>query len=1043
MMAAFSFLQESPWRAACHIGFLLSLLRFVLALPCLALFSLGAFFLLLLWLRRLPPPANCVAFFHPQCDSGAGGERVLWSLVAHELRKCTQGRQNAQTSNAAEARVRPHGDGRGRTGEAGQDTPVAEGSREDEQAFPVCGDAASCPTRRFVAVYVRHDSPWLESLEPVDLPDVRLGCQFSGRCVSSWLLRVESALLHFLSVLLSLILGIRFHRPRVGYAVTAGSRPAQDLFASFLVDLDPLLSSEDQQPKTPRKWTARPATVETEAERPKSLSLPRHTETLGGLPSSSLSLEASEGKADVSSLDCALPSPLVLVPVRFSTWLLPCCYPFWSLLCQGIAGGLAAMEVLLLGVAPSLFIDTVGLPAASFVIAVLQRWQHFSLDWRSAGDSQGTVQRGSAATERVCRAVETKRSDATVECRAPRFTRLRVYIHYPFVRACLLEAAERNYADARKAWARTEAPAVTASSEGGEETDLLAERQKQDERETHMPVPRAPGLLLLFLGRGTAFLRLVYYRFVTWAYVWCLRFAFNGNQLSRKASLKGVKGASGVERDSGSAGATRDRETDELASFSCCNSSWTRREIHKLVDHERWRSSGDDERGACCRHGDPESSEECFHVPVAFPPCQPQRNMEKKASMTLSKTPLSRRPPRIMSIAQFRPEKRHTFQVGIFKEMCRVYGHLLPGQTHLVVAGMVKNKFDANTVQEVCSLAYQRRASQQSPVERGLGSVPAGKASSRREAFTCPASVAGLFPAHNEEGWRALPSSNETAREVGSHDSAAAREALEPRDLGQEEASLWWRETASRGGAILISSRGFQWVASAAAAGAAIDSHLADVALRRRDNKPVDSAELRKQEVDFWGEHVFLLVNAEFAILNQMAETAKVGLHTMAEEHFGIAVVQLLCAGCCVVAHNSGGPRDDILVAKWGEKSEESATAESSQTAAPHALALTCRGEYGFLCSDETEFAATIAAVLSETTDSCRHFLPDSRNAAGTQVPLSADAGAESLRDRSNKPLSRDLWSAEMATRALESAHTRFLDDEDFGFLAANVLHLR
>ncbi|KFG53977.1 putative glycosyltransferase [Toxoplasma gondii FOU] len=1042
MMAALSFSQESPWRAACHIGLFLSLLRFVLALPCLALFSLGTFFLLLLWLRRLPPPANCVAFFHPQCDAGAGGERVLWSLVAHELRKCTQGHQNAETRNAAEARVRPPGDGRGRTGEAGQDNPVAEGRREDEQAFPVCGDAGSCPTRRFVAVYVRHDSPWLESLEPVDLPDVRLGFQFSGRSVSSWLLSVESALLHFLSVLLSLILGTRFHRPRVGYAVTAGSRPAQDLFASFSVDLDPLLSPEDQQPKPPRKWTARPATVETKAERSKSPSLACHTETRGGLPSSSLSLEASEGKANVSSLDCALPSPLVLVPVRSSTWLLPCCYPFCSLLCQGIAGGLAAIEVLLLGVAPSLFIDTVGFPAVSFVIAVLQRWQRFSLNWRSAGDSQDTVQRGSSATSRVCGAAEMKGSDAAVDCRAPRFTRLRVYIHYPFVRACLLEAAERNYAVTRKAWGRTEAPAATASSEGGKETDLLAERQTQDERETHKPVPRAPRLLL-FLGRGTAFLRLAYYRFVTSAYVWCLRFAFNGNQLSRKASVKDAKGAGSVERERGGAGVTRDREADELASFSCCNSSWTRREIQKLVDPGRWRSSGDDERGTCCRRGDPESSEECFQVPVAFPPCQPQRNMEKKASMSLSKTPLSRRPPRIMSIAQFRPEKRHTFQVRIFKEMCRAYGHLLPGQTHLVVAGMVKNKLDANIVQEVCSLAYQRRASQQSPGERGLGSVPAGKASSSLEAITGAASVAGLLPAHNEDGWRALPSTNETAREVGSQDSAAAREALEPRDLGQEEASLWWRQTASRGGAILISSRGFRWVASAAAAGAVIESHLADVALRRRDNTQVDSGELRKQEVDFWGEHVFLLVNAEFAILDQMAETAKVGLHTMAEEHFGIAVVQLLCAGCCVVAHNSGGPRDDILVAKRGEKSEESANVESSQVDAPHALALTCRGEYGFLCSDETEFAATIAAVLSETTDSCRHFLPDSRNAAGTPMPLSADAVAESLRDRSSRPLSRDLWSAEMATRALESAHTRFLDDEDFGFLAASVLHLQ
>lgn len=37
------------------------------------------------------------------------------------------------------------------------------------------------------------------------------------------------------------------------------------------------------------------------------------------------------------------------------------------------------------------------------------------------------------------------------------------------------------------------------------------------------------------------------------------------------------------------------------------------------------------------------------------------------------------------------------------------------------------------------------------------------------------------------------------------------------------------------------------------------------------------------------------------------------GLHTMWNEHFGISVVELMAAGLVVVAHNSGGPKLDII----------------------------------------------------------------------------------------------------------------------------------
>jgi glycosyltransferase involved in cell wall biosynthesis len=40
---------------------------------------------------------------------------------------------------------------------------------------------------------------------------------------------------------------------------------------------------------------------------------------------------------------------------------------------------------------------------------------------------------------------------------------------------------------------------------------------------------------------------------------------------------------------------------------------------------------------------------------------------------------------------------------------------------------------------------------------------------------------------------------------------------------------------------------------------------------------------------------------------------AKVGLHTMWNEHFGIGVVEYMAAGLIPVAHKSGGPLMDIV----------------------------------------------------------------------------------------------------------------------------------
>ncbi len=39
----------------------------------------------------------------------------------------------------------------------------------------------------------------------------------------------------------------------------------------------------------------------------------------------------------------------------------------------------------------------------------------------------------------------------------------------------------------------------------------------------------------------------------------------------------------------------------------------------------------------------------------------------------------------------------------------------------------------------------------------------------------------------------------------------------------------------------------------------------------------------------------------------------KVAIHTMKNEHFGISVVELMSSGIITIAHNSAGPKEDII----------------------------------------------------------------------------------------------------------------------------------
>jgi alpha-1,2-mannosyltransferase len=63
-------------------------------------------------------------------------------------------------------------------------------------------------------------------------------------------------------------------------------------------------------------------------------------------------------------------------------------------------------------------------------------------------------------------------------------------------------------------------------------------------------------------------------------------------------------------------------------------------------------------------------------------------------------------------------------------------------------------------------------------------------------------------------------------------------------------------------------------------------------------------------------------VNASRQLLDSMYKQSLIGIHTMWNEHFGIGVVELMAAGVITIAHNSGGPKTDIVIDGTGYLAE-------------------------------------------------------------------------------------------------------------------------
>ncbi|XP_022644829.1 GDP-Man:Man(3)GlcNAc(2)-PP-Dol alpha-1,2-mannosyltransferase-like [Varroa destructor] len=70
-----------------------------------------------------------------------------------------------------------------------------------------------------------------------------------------------------------------------------------------------------------------------------------------------------------------------------------------------------------------------------------------------------------------------------------------------------------------------------------------------------------------------------------------------------------------------------------------------------------------------------------------------------------------------------------------------------------------------------------------------------------------------------------------------------------------------------------------------------------------------------KLQTDFLelSDNVEFAVDVQFSELKKEMAKASAAIHTMWNEHFGIAVVECLAAGLITVVHDSGGPKEDII----------------------------------------------------------------------------------------------------------------------------------
>lgn len=127
------------------------------------------------------------------------------------------------------------------------------------------------------------------------------------------------------------------------------------------------------------------------------------------------------------------------------------------------------------------------------------------------------------------------------------------------------------------------------------------------------------------------------------------------------------------------------------------------------------------------------------------------------------------------------------------------------------------------------------------------------------------------------------------------------------------------------------------------------------------DNQRVEALKVLSEQLGI-SDQIIWKLNCPFPQLLESVQNGLIGLHTMWNEHFGICVVECMAGGLIMLAHDSAGPKMDIITEY-----------DNQQT--------------GYLATDEESYAQAMKTIL-EASDEERDCI---RTAAKTSVDRFSD----------------------------------------------------
>ena len=92
-----------------------------------------------------------------------------------------------------------------------------------------------------------------------------------------------------------------------------------------------------------------------------------------------------------------------------------------------------------------------------------------------------------------------------------------------------------------------------------------------------------------------------------------------------------------------------------------------------------------------------------------------------------------------------------------------------------------------------------------------------------------------------------------------------------------------------------------------------LELHLIGGVRNSEDQKIFDDLNLFARQLGV-EKYVKFLKNGNIEQITEEFSKAKIGIHTMIDEHFGITLIEMMAAGLIVVTHNSAGAKNDILI---------------------------------------------------------------------------------------------------------------------------------